>query len=161
MDELKVIGWDCFECEYPCKAMDNKELSRAISVLKEEIINKGYCFSGNDHQYSSTGVPIFSDGTCLKMSMRAWGALMAMVYSDIEGINLSYIDFYMDTFRNKKAPEYVSINVEPMVVENENLGLIIEEDNKLISETLGMGMELMTTDKVLKKYVELLKKEVN
>jgi hypothetical protein len=67
----------------------------------------------------------------------------------------------MDVFGEEKLPEYQDINVEPAKVSDEDYqyGIIIEEDNKILSESLSMGMELMTLDKVLKVYMELLKQE--
>ena len=161
MAEYKVVGWTDYESDYPCKARSGDELSKILNALKEEISSKGYCFSGNDHQFNPCGVPVFSDGTCIRMSMRAWGYLMASIYSDVHGINLSYMDYYMDVFGEEKLPEYQDINVEPAKVSDEDYqyGIIIEEDNKILSESLSMGMELMTLDKVLKVYMELLKQE--
>ena len=37
--------------------------------------------------------------------------------------------------------------------------MIVDEDAQLISQTLGMGMDLMTFDKVLNAYVDLIKKQ--
>ena len=41
----------------------------------QEIIEKGYLFSGEEHQNGLTGVPVFSDGTCFRASMRSWGMI--------------------------------------------------------------------------------------
>ena len=45
---------------------------------------------------------------------------------------------------------------KPSVVKEESLGLIVREDGELLSQTLSMGMPLMTFDKVLKKYMDML-----
>ena len=91
--------------------------------------------------------------------MRSWGYIMAAIYSAIEGINLSYMDFYMGAYRETVLPEYEEIDLEPGYVESERPGMIVDEDAQLISQTLGMGMDLMTFDKVLNAYVDLIKKQ--
>ena len=159
MDKIKIVGWTNFDSDYPCKRRTDNELSELLAALKEEIFNNKYCFSGEAHQYSMTGVPVFSDGTCIRMSMRAWGYLMAGIYSDVHGINLSYMDFYMDVFKDEKQPELIKILVEPAEIDPDDYqtGIVVKEDSELISETLSMGIDLMTTDKVLKEYMELIK----
>ena len=159
MEKLKLVGWTNFECEYPSRNADGEDFREIMQLIGDEVVKNGYSFSGQDHQNAETGVPVFSDGTCLRASMRSWGYIMAAIHSEIEGINLSYMDFYMDTFRNRVLPEYKELDVEPGYVELERPGMIVDEDVQLISQSLGMGMELMTFDKVLNSYVELIKKQ--
>ena len=83
---------------------------------------------------------------------------MAAIFSAVEGINLSYMDFYMDSYKERVLPEERKIDVEPGYVENERPGMILNEDAELITSTIQMGMELMTFDKVIINYVELIKK---
>ena len=54
-------------------------------------------------------------------------------------------------------PEYHEIDVEIGHVEDERPGMIVEEDVQLVSQSVAMGMKLMTLDKVLNKYAEILK----
>ena len=159
MEELKIVGWTDFDSEYPTKVMNGDEMSAVLELLRKEILEKKYCFSGTTHQYSSTGVPVFSDGTCLRCSMRAWGLIMAQVYSDVHGINLSYLDFYTDTFGDMVVPTDDYPLVDPLEVEDTQLGIVIEEDDKVISEVLSSGMEFLTTDKVLRRYIVFLKEQ--
>lgn len=158
MSDLKIVGWTDFECDYPSKNIDGPETRQIVQLIGDEVVKHGYCFSGQDHQNASTGVPVFSDGTCLRASMRAWGQIMAAIYSSIDGVKLSYMDFYMDSYKETVLPTFDSINVEPGYVENERPGMILEEDAEMISSTVQMGMELMTLDKVIKSYVELILK---
>ena len=58
-------------------------------------------------------------------------------------------------------PKNELINIKPSVVKEESLGLIVREDGELLSQTLSMGMPLMTFDKVLKKYMDMLEKQNN
>ena len=158
MEELRIVGWTDFECEYPSKTVEGLEVRTIVQLIGDECVKNGYCFSGQDHQNAATGVPVFSDGTCLRASMRAWGQIMAAIFSAVEGINLSYMDFYMDSYKERVLPEEGKIDVEPGYVENERPGMILNEDAELITSTIQMGMELMTFDKVIINYVELIKK---
>lgn len=158
MSNLKIVGWTNFECEYPSKNIENNILKEIVQLIGDEVVKHGYAFSGQAHQSASTGVPVFSDGTCFRASMRAWGQIMAAIYSSVEGINLSYMDFYMDSYKKTVLPESNDFDVKPSYVENELPGMILEEDVQLIASTIQMKMELMTFDKVIKSYIELIKK---
>ena len=158
MNKLRIVGWTDFECEYPSRNIEGQEVREIVQLIGDEVVKYGYCFSGQDHQTSLTGVPVFSDGTCLRASMRAWGQIMAAIYSAVEGVELSYMDFYMDSYKETVLPEASDIDVEVGYVENERPGMILNEDGQLIASTIQMGMELMTFDKVIINYVELIKK---
>lgn len=158
MEELRIVGWTNFECEYPSRNVDGPEVSKIVQLIGDEVVDKGYCFSGQEHQNALTGVPVFSDGTCLRASMRAWGQIMAAIYSSVEGLNLSYMDFYIDSYKEIVLPEFNDFDIEIGYVENERPGMILEEDAQLIYSTVQMGMELMTFDKVINSYVELIKR---
>ena len=157
MNELKIVGWTNFECEYPSRNVDGPEIKELVQLIGDESVKHGYAFSGQDHQNALTGVPVFSDGTCLRASMRAWGQIMSAIYSAVDGMQLSYMDFYMDSCKETVLPEYDDIDVEPGYVKNERPGIILQEDAELISSAIDMGMELMTFDKVIVNYVKLIK----
>ena len=78
---LKVVGWCSFDSDYPTKKYNEKELKKVLKVVKKEISKNNYSFSGAIHQNSSNGVPVLSDGSCLRCSMRFWGEVMKDVYS--------------------------------------------------------------------------------
>ena len=67
-----------------------------LEALKKEIVSKNIRYTGEDHQNADDGVPVFSDGTVLVLSWRAWGDLMAAVWSTEENKDYCYMDFYMD-----------------------------------------------------------------
>ena len=71
----------------------------------EEIVRKKYRFSGDTHQRSKHGCPIFLvDGKKVYYpnSMRAWGAVMASAWDEIEQVSkYDYMDFYMECFLGK------------------------------------------------------------
>ena len=159
MNELKIIGWASFDDAYPTRQYSGEELSYVVQLIQQEIANNKYCFSGEEHQNSMTGVPVFSDGTCFRASMRCWGYLMSTIYLGPNDEELSYMDFYMSLGENAILPKYEDIEVEPAKLEEESLGLMVQEDGNLLSETLSMGMPLMTMDKVIKRYMEKLESQ--
>lgn len=159
MEELRIVGWTSFDSDYPFKKYTKEEMDEIVKLIREEIIKHKYYFGGEDHQYASTGVPVFSDGTCFRASMRCWGYLMSTIYVGPNDEELSYMDFYMSLGSKTVLPEFKEINVKPLKLEEESLGLMVEEDGELLSQTIGMGMPLMTTDKVLRRYIEFIEKQ--
>ena len=154
MSDIKVIGWTSFDSKFPSKNYDVVELEDVISAILDEIAENNYIFSGEEHQYGMTGVPVLSDGTGFRCSMRCWGSLMAQVYDGPGGVKLNYMDFYMSLGKDTIMPEYKEIDIEPLTDLEESDGYMIQEDSQVINEAMKMGMPLMTTDKVLKKYFE-------
>ena len=154
MEDLKIVGWADFDSEFPTDSDDNETLDLKIELLKEELATKGYVFGGEQHQYSSGCMPVYSDGTGLRFSMRAWGLIMAMVRGDIDGIEYPYMHFYMSV-EDSILPEVKEINIVPREVSERSFGLTIKPDHDVMNESLAFGMKLMTTDKILNKLMEL------
>ena len=159
--ELKIIGWTNFDCEYPTRKVGVEDLNNTVALIREEICEKGYIFGGEDHQYAFTGVPVFSDGTCFRASMRCWGSIMAPLFVDSNGQNCSYMDFYMSFGDEAIMPECSIIDKSPATNVIESDGCTLKQDRDIIDESLAFGMEFVTTDKVLKKLYERKKKEMN
>lgn len=159
MENLKLVGWTSFDSEYPSKKCTKEEMDEIIKLIREEIIKHKYYFGGEEHQYALTGAPVFSDGTCFRASMRCWGYLMSTIYVGPNGEELSYMDFYMSLGEKAVLPKCEAIDVQPMELEEESLGLMVSEDGELLSQTISMGMPLMTTDKVLQRYMEKFNKQ--
>ena len=93
-DKIKVVRWAKYEIirnELP--ECDDDPIYEA--AIKEAVIREGVRMNGDQHQNAPNGIPVFSDGTYALYSMRAWGGLMAEVWSEIDGKNYSYLDFYM------------------------------------------------------------------
>lgn len=67
------------------------EYAEAIrrSVLKNQIR-----IDGGEHQEGDEGCPVFSDGAMALMSMRAWGDLLAAIWSEHDNADYNYMDFY-------------------------------------------------------------------
>jgi hypothetical protein len=151
---LKVVGWCSFASDYPTKKYNEKELKKVLKVVKKEISKNNYSFSGALHQNASNGVPVLSDGSCLRCSMRFWGEIMKDVYSKKLKQELSYMDFYMSTVTDVKMPEVSEIKVKELKLDYDYPGYTTSTDNQLISDAASLGFPLMTTDQVLKKIFE-------
>lgn len=154
MTNLKIVGWTDFESAYQTRKYNGEELSEIIYLIQNEIVNKGYIFSGEEHQNGLTGVPVFSDGTCFRASMRGWGYIMSGCYTGPDGMELSYMDFYMSLDDETVMPEFEEIDVDPIELDETSDGLIIKPDKQVIEESIALGMAFMTTDKVLQKVYE-------
>lgn len=152
MKDLKIVGWTSFDSEYPTCAPQQDEMSMYAQLVSGEIREKGYCFSGDTHQNGAVGVPVFSDGTCFRCTMRCWGLVMAMAHSDPDGEEANYMDYYMGV-SDPVLPEACEPSVAPADMKEWPAGFPIQQDIQLLRETLGMGMPMMTTDKVLQEMM--------
>ncbi len=146
--EFKVIGWTDYDSDYPTITVPDEEVGSLLGAVVDAIQEGEYVISGQDHQNSATGVPVFDNGTCFRASMRAWGSVMTYAYPEIDGKPTNYMDFYMYSPMEAKLPEYAEISVEPSDDESFG-GLIIGQDNELLTQAIQMNMPLMTTDKTL------------
>lgn len=154
--DLKIIGWTDYDSAYPSANMTNETMNDYISCVVNEIVEGGYMFSGEAHQISDTGVPVFSDGTCFRASMRTWGTIMTLAYPEIDGCKTGYMDFYISVPDKSVMPEEAEISVPPADSNNFN-GMITQQDGELLSQTIQMGMPLMTTDKTLNAILDGIK----
>ena len=68
-----------------------------FEALRQAILARGLRRGGDWHQHAVDGVPVFDDGTLATFSFRAWGDLMAAVWSEVDGRGYGYMDFYMDS----------------------------------------------------------------
>ena len=72
--KYKVVGWTDWESDDFANGFASEAVCNAIvDCIKE----KGFCFSGYDHQESFCGVPVLNDGKMRRFSQRGWGKLMA------------------------------------------------------------------------------------
>ena len=153
MAKLKIIGWTSFESEYPTPKFEYDEMMIYVNLIKKELKKKRYYFSGEAHQNAINGVPVFSDGTCFRASMRAWGLMMANAHSDKKN-DYQYMDFYMDNGGFTRFPKIKPIKVKPAVVEKLSHGCTLRSDRSIIDDSKAFGMPFVTTDKVLQKLYE-------
>lgn len=149
MDELRIVGWTDFDDVYPTISLEQDAFEHVIELIQDDICANNYVIYGDNHQNSITGVPVFSNGTCFRASMRAWGQIMASAQSQLTGENYSYMDFYMSHGADYEIPDFEELDVEPAQIENSVPGYITIEDAEMISQSQAMGMPFLTTDKVL------------
>jgi len=71
------------------------EVKPYLEAIRTSVLENSYKFSGNYHQNGPNGVPVFEDGTMGSFSFRAWGDLMAAIWSTEENKDYHYMDFYM------------------------------------------------------------------
>ena len=110
MAKLKIVGWTSFESEYPTPKFEYDEMMVYVNLIKKELKKKRYYFSGEAHQNALNGVPVFSDGTCFRASMRARGLMMARAHSDKKD-EYTYMDFYWSNFRKSSKSSIIHIKV--------------------------------------------------
>ena len=67
---------------------------RYAEALREAILLRKIKATGSEHQNGSELVPVFSDGTIATFSFRAWGDLLAAVWSEKENKDYHYMSFY-------------------------------------------------------------------
>jgi len=72
-----------------------KELHPYCEAIRKSVIEKKLRTTGDQHQHSGSGVPLFNDDTIGSFSYRAWGDLMAAIWSEEEDKDYNYMDFYM------------------------------------------------------------------
>ena len=160
MEEIKIVGWVDFDSEYPTRKYQDREFDEIINKIMVEIGEKNYVFAGHDHQYGSCGAPLLSDGTCFRASMRAWGYIMASVYSGPNGEKLSYMDFYTSFGEDAVMPQWQEYDIAPAQVEQRSFGCTVKADREMIDQSLAMGMGFMTLDKVLNDLFEEKKRNL-
>ena len=159
MEDIKVVGWVNFDSDYPTRNYTNEEVMEVLRVIKRNIADNGYWFSGEEHQYGKNGAPLLSDGTCFRASMRLFGMIMASVYNYLANEKkYSYMDFYM-VLENSKMPKEGSYDLEPNRDVQTSIGYALTEDYQVMGEALSFGMEFMTTDKVLKQLFNVMKEQ--
>jgi len=67
-----------------------------VEHLREKIIENMVRCTGDQHQHSGyKSVPLFSNGKVATYSYRAWGDLMAAVWSEQDNKDYNYMTFYM------------------------------------------------------------------
>jgi len=156
MEDLKVVGWVDFDSSYPTKNYTKEETLEVLRIIKRNIADNEYRFSGEEHQYGRNGAPLLSDGTCFRASMRLFGMIMASVYNYLENKKYTYMDFYM-SLDNSSMPKDETIELEPNLNVDTTVGYALTEDYQVMGEALSFGMDFMTTDKVLKELFKIIK----
>lgn len=72
-----------------------EEFRPYAEAIRESVLERGIRYTGEDHQNRDDGVPLFEDGKVGSFTWRAWGDIMAAIWSEKENKNYTYMDFYM------------------------------------------------------------------
>jgi len=70
-----------------------------IEAIRTSVIEHKLKIGGDGHQ--ENWIPLFEDGTIGSFSFRAWGDLMAAIWSTEENKDYQYMDFYMNCLGEK------------------------------------------------------------
>ncbi len=63
-------------------------------AVREAVIKNKIRMTGSGHQSDEQGIPRFSDDTVGVFTFRAWGDMMAAIWSEEEDKDYTYMDFY-------------------------------------------------------------------
>lgn len=74
----------------------SEEGQKLVKQLQDSIIKERIWIGGDGHQLGDECVPMWPDGTVATYSYRAWGDLMAAVWSTEHDKDYNYMSFYMD-----------------------------------------------------------------
>jgi hypothetical protein len=92
---LKEVGWNGFE---KIEFNDQSDETPYFEAFREAVIARDLKRGGDWHQGDETGVAVFDDGAVAVFSFRAWGTAMASIWSGPDGVEYSYLNFYMDSY---------------------------------------------------------------
>jgi hypothetical protein len=70
------------------------ELQPYVQAIFDDVKENSIKLTGWENQHNNNGTVLFSDGKWAGFSMRAWGDLMAAIWSEIEDKNYCYLHFY-------------------------------------------------------------------
>ena len=73
----------------------NPEVHETLENLRKAIINNQINCTGEEHQNGYPSVPVFEDGSVATYTWRAWGDLMAAIWSSEYDKDYNYMHFYM------------------------------------------------------------------
>ena len=90
---MKVTSWTNWE-DNRYSGIDDlsqEEYDKATDAVIKEIKEKGYKFSGSDHQNMDNCCPVIDDKYIFGVSMRSWGAIMQKAYDLPNEDGLGYV----------------------------------------------------------------------
>ncbi len=77
-------------------AIYKPEAHELLEQLRQGIIDNKVRCTGDQHQHTDyPSVPVFPNGKVATYSYRAWGDLMAAIWSTEENVDYNYMSFYM------------------------------------------------------------------
>ena len=106
--KYKVIGWTTFKNpQYNSfEGKNYEDYCYARLAVIEDIRKNGYAFCGDAHQYAKGCVAVLNNGKAFRCaSQREWGALMAEAWDSPNDDGMSYMIWYVDSFRADERPK--------------------------------------------------------
>jgi hypothetical protein len=88
-------GWDAGHRWKDYVESYNEEVRPALEELRKALIKHGIRCTGEQQQNRAEVCPLWSNGKADTYSFRAWGDLMAAIWSTEDNKDYSYMDFYM------------------------------------------------------------------
>lgn len=80
---MKVVKWtNWYDPEYLGREHDGIYEQSVLEAIASDLRNHGYKFTGDYHQNGDYGAPVLDDGTICQYSLRGWGRVMSLAYSD-------------------------------------------------------------------------------
>lgn len=164
MNTLKVIGWTSYDssCQnYLISSRhDNDEL---VKVIVEEIRKNKYFFSGSTHQDNTVlGVPVLSNGKCVRCSERAWGAFIAIAYDN----EPNYEPYVKKEYLTKEEVlPFNKVDENMFIIEDnkeaiEAPEIMVRLDTEEMKTSIMDGMDFKSKDKALLKSYPILKDKI-
>ncbi len=107
-DKREVVSWISYKAAEHGHAVDIGDWSGGTDArgdprlvlyhdaLRRAVLARKLRRGGDWHQSAKDGVPVFDDGAVGTFTFRAWGSLMAAIWSAEDGRVYDYMDFYMD-----------------------------------------------------------------
>lgn len=74
--------------------LENCPVPEYAEAIRRSVLASGDRFCGDEHQNGDNRTPLFSDGAIGTFSYRAWGDLMAAIWSTHDERDYNYMDFY-------------------------------------------------------------------
>jgi hypothetical protein len=102
-DRKQSVGWMGGFFNWETKGMRWKDylahfdpaVHPYLEAIRESVLEHKICFGGDVHQQHPEGVPLFEDDTVAHFTYRAWGDLMAAIWSEAHDTDYTYMTFYM------------------------------------------------------------------
>lgn len=90
----KLLGWDAHHRWKDYLDNFKPEAHPMLEELRRSILENKIRCTGAEAQNGYEAIPLWDNGKVDTYSMRAWGDLMAAVYSEEENHDYTYMDFY-------------------------------------------------------------------
>lgn len=111
--KYKVIGWTHFDNPL----IEEVEYNVATyNAIVDDIREKGYSFTGCEHQNAPMGTPVLNDGKKRTFSDRVWGAIMAEAHGTNDYVEYAFPHLF-DDFEEIMPPEDLHISGAASITE--------------------------------------------